>query len=102
MTEKDIIQQGETVKYIITSRNPNFNIEDDDFRVELIYGMMGKKLTIQKSEFQYLDGHWVFSFQTTGMIGPVKAKNFLVPDDSSSSNEKFTVSKAFLYELYFL
>ena len=50
MTEKDIIQEGEKVKYIITSRNPNFNIEEDNFYVELLYGHMGKKLTIQKSE----------------------------------------------------
>ena len=56
MTENDIIQQGETVKYIITSRNPHFNIEEDNFYVELIYGSRGRKLTIQKREMVYGTG----------------------------------------------
>ena len=34
MDAKNIIQQGETLKYIITSQNPNFNIEEDDFYVD--------------------------------------------------------------------
>lgn len=75
MDEKNIIQQGEKVKFIITSRNPNFNIEEDDFYVEIIYGMMGKKLTIQKSDMLYgTDGEFVMQFSTDGMIGPVKAR----------------------------
>ena len=75
MDEKNIIQQGEKVKFIITSRNPNFNIEEDDFYVEIIYGMMGKKLTIQKSDMLYgTDGEYVMQFSTEGMVGPVKAR----------------------------
>ena len=75
MDEKNIIQQGEKVKFIITSRNPNFNIEEDDFYVEIIYGMMGKKLTIQKSDMLYgTDGEYVMQFSTEGMVGPVNAR----------------------------
>ena len=81
MTENDIIQQGETVKYIVTSSNPNFNIEEDDFRVELIYGMMGKKLVIQKSEMVYGDGEYIMQFSTKGMVGKVVARTvFFVLD----------------------
>lgn len=82
MSENDIIQQGEKVKYIVTSRNPNFNIEDDDFRVELIYGMMGKKLVIQKSEMMYgTGGEYIMQFSTSGMVGKVVARTvFFVHD----------------------
>jgi hypothetical protein len=74
MDTKDIIQQGERAKYFVRSDKWNFNFEENSFYLEILYGMMGQKLTIPKSEFQYLDGHWVFSFPTTGMIGPVKAR----------------------------
>ena len=83
MTEKDIIQQGETVKYIVTSRNPNFNIEDDDFRVELIYGMMGKKLVIQKSEMAPSPGsEYIMQFSTKDMVGKVVARTVFYVHDA--------------------
>ena len=89
MTEKDIIKQGETVKYIVTSRNPNFNIEDDDFRVELIYGMMGKKLVIQKSEMMYgTGGEYIMQFSTSGMVGKVMARTVFFVHDSVDPDGK--------------
>lgn len=82
MTENDIIQQGEMVKYIITSRNPNFDIEEDDFYVELIYGMMGQKQTVRKSEMKYgTGGEYLMQFSTKGMVGKVVARTvFFVHD----------------------
>ena len=83
MSENDIIQQGEKVKYIVTSRNPNFNIEEDDFRVELIYGMMGKKLVIQKSDMLYgTDGEYIMQFSTSGMVGKVVARTVYYVHDT--------------------
>lgn len=83
MSENDIIQQGEKVKYIVTSRNPNFNIEEDDFRVELIYGMMGKKLVIQKSEMTYgTGGEYIMQFSTSGMMGKVVARTVFYVHDA--------------------
>ena len=83
MTENDIIQQGEKVKYIVTSRNHNFNIEEDDFRVELIYGMMGKKLVIQKSDMLYgTDGEYIMQFSTSGMVGKVVARTVYYVHDT--------------------
>lgn len=83
MTEKDIIQEGEKVKYIITSRNPNFNIEENDFYVELLYGHMGKKLTIQKSEMLYgTGGEYLMQFSTKGMLGKVTARTVFFVNDA--------------------
>ena len=83
MSENDIIQQGEKVKYIVTSRNHNFNIEEDDFRVELIYGMMGKKLVIQKSDMLYgTDGEYIMQFSTSGMVGKVVARTVFYVHDT--------------------
>ena len=82
MDEKNIIQQGETVKYIITSRDPYFNIDEDDFYVELIYGRMGKKITIQKSEMMYgTGGEYLMQFSTKDMVGKITARTvFFVKD----------------------
>lgn len=83
MTENDIIQQGEKVKFIVTSLNHNFNIEEDDFRVELIYGMMGKKLVIQKSDMLYgTDGEFIMQFSTSGMVGKVVARTVYYVHDT--------------------
>lgn len=83
MSENDIIQQGKKVKYIVTSRNHNFNIEEDDFRVELIYGMMGKKLVIQKSDMMYgTDGEYIMQFSTSGMVGKVVARTVYYVHDT--------------------
>ena len=74
MEAKDIIMQGERGKFFVRSNKWNFNFEENSFYLEILYGMMGGKITIEKSEFLYLDGRWVFSFPTDDMIGPVKAR----------------------------
>lgn len=83
MDERNIIIQGERAKYIVTSTNPNFDMETGDFYVEIIYGMMGKKITIQKNEFLYAPGgEWVMSFDTSDMVGPIKARMVQVLNDT--------------------
>ena len=74
MDAKNIIQQGERAKYFVRSDKWNFNFEENSYYLEIIYGMMGQKITIPKSKFKYLNDHWLFSFPTTGMVGPVKAR----------------------------
>lgn len=90
MDEKNIIQRGELVKYIITSQNPNFNIEEDDFTVEILYGMLGKKLTIPKSDMLYgTGGEYMMQFSTADMIGPVTARmTFMVHDTDVSPDDQ--------------
>jgi hypothetical protein len=74
MEAKNIIQQGERAKFFVRSDKLNFNFEENSYHLEIIYGMFGQKITIPKSEFQYLNEHWVFSFPTDDIIGPVKAR----------------------------
>ena len=75
MDAKNIIQQGETLKYIITSQNPNFDIEENDFYVELIYGMRGQKLVIRKADMLYgSGGEYLMQFSTKGMVGKITAR----------------------------
>ena len=74
MDTKNIIQKGERAKYFVRSDKWNFSFEENSYHLEIIYGMMGKKITIKKSEFKLLNGHWVFSFPTDDMIGAVKAR----------------------------
>ena len=69
MADMNILQQGDKVKYIITSQNPNLDMEVCDFYVELIYGMRAEKVTIQKSEMLYgTDGEFVMIFDTSKMM----------------------------------
>lgn len=83
MDEKNIIIQGERAKYIVTCTNPNFDMETGEFYIEILYGMMGKKITIQKQDMLYATGgEWVMSFDTIDMIGPVKARMVMILNDT--------------------
>jgi hypothetical protein len=74
MDTKNIIMQGERAKYFVRSDKWNFNFEENSFYLEIIYGMQGKKITIPKSEFLFLNNRWLFSFPTTDIVGAVKAR----------------------------
>jgi hypothetical protein len=74
MDTKNIIQRGERAKYFVKSDKWNFSFEENSYRLEIIYGMTGKKIVIPKAEFQLLNGHWLFSFPTQDIIGKVKAR----------------------------
>ena len=86
MADLAIVQQGEKLKFIVTSQNMNLNLEEDDFYVELRYGMMGKKLVIPKSEFLYgTGGEFIMLFTTDGMVGKVTARFVWQCHDTDSS-----------------
>lgn len=72
-----IIPQGELAQYRMQSKRWNFNFEDNDFVLEIIYGMTGQKIVIEKKDVE--DG--VFSFDTTGIIGQLKARLTMVMND---------------------
>ena len=75
MADLNIFQRGDKAKFIITSQNPNLNMETCDFYVELIYGMRADKIVIQKSEMLYgTDGEYVMIFSTEKMIGKITAR----------------------------
>ena len=74
MDSKFIIMQGERAKFFVKSNKNNFRFDENSFYLEIIYGMMGQKIVIPKSEFLYLNEHWIFSFPTSDIVGPVKAR----------------------------
>lgn len=74
MDQNNIIMQGERAKYFIRSDKWNFNFFENSFYLELIYGMQGEKITLQKSDFLYINERWIFSFPTDDIVGAVKAR----------------------------
>jgi hypothetical protein len=87
METKDIIQQGERAKYIVKSMRRDFDFEFNNFTLEIRFGLMSKKITIPKSQFQHLTGRWVFSFSTDHIVGPVVAKLIMeIPDPDCPGN----------------
>jgi hypothetical protein len=89
MDEKNIIQQGERAKYIVTSNRQDFYFGVNDYHLEIIYGMMGSKITIEKTDFREIDGQWVFSFPTDEIIGKVKARLVMEIDDRQEVDEQY-------------
>lgn len=89
MDAKQIIQQGERAKYIVTSNRQDFDFGVNDYHLEIIYGMMGAKITIEKTDFQKLDDYWVFSFPTDEIIGKVKARLVMQIGDRQEVDEQY-------------
>ena len=89
MDEKHIIQQGERAKYIVTSQREDFDFGVNDYHLEIIYGMMGAKITIEKTDFQKLDDYWVFSFQTDNIVGKVMARLVMQIGDRQEVDEQY-------------
>lgn len=79
MDKTRIIQQGEIAKFQV--QIANFDMEANDFRVELIFGYRRKKATIEKSQMLENGGTYYFTFDTDGMVGRVTARCvWFVPD----------------------
>ena len=96
MAELNIFQQGDKVKFIITSQNPNLDMETCDFYVELIYGMRRNKMTIQKADMLYgTDGEYVMIFSTDGMVGKITARFvwFAIDTDIDPDNRRQEVDE---------
>ena len=89
MDAKHIIQQGERAKYIVTSQREDFDFGVNDYHLEIIYGMMGSKITIEKTDFQKLDDYWVFSFPTDNIVGKVMARMVMEIGDRQEVDEQY-------------
>ena len=86
MAEMNIIPQGKKVKYIITSQNPVLDLDVNDFYIEIIYGMLGRKLTISKDDLLYgTDGEYIMMFQTNDMVGKLTARFVWQAHDTDSN-----------------
>lgn len=79
---KNILQQGDEAKYAMRIDQEGYNMETDNFELELSWGMMGKKMTIKKSEMTWtIDGYFFFIFDSSDMVGRVTARcTYWVPD----------------------
>lgn len=89
MDAKHIIPQGERAKYIVTSNRQDFDFGVNDYHLEIIYGMMGSKITIEKTDFQKLDDYWVFSFPTDNIVGKVMARLVMQIGDRQEVDEQY-------------
>jgi hypothetical protein len=89
MDAKQIIQQGERAKYIVTSNRQDFDFGVNDYHLEIIYGMMGAKITIEKTDFQKFDDYWVFSFPTDNIVGKVLARLVMQIGDRQEVDEQY-------------
>lgn len=79
MDKTRIIQQGEIAKFQV--QIANFDMEANDFRVELIFGYRRKKATIEKSQMLENGGTYYFTIGTASMVGRVTARCvWFVPD----------------------
>ena len=98
MTEKDIIVAGEEAKYFIDIQQEGFSMADDDFTVELLWGMQGQTMTLMKHDMNAdTSGKYFFSFPTKGMVGTVTARCvWQVPDTDESDSERTKVDEQIL------
>ena len=77
----NVIPQGETAVFSVKSNRMNFSFDDNDFRLEIIYGMAGQRVTILKKDLEKVDGKWQFSFYTSNMIGQLTARLIMYMND---------------------
>ena len=98
MDTKKIIQQGEEAKVMITITRTGFVMNDDDFKVKLMWGLMGQSMTITKDQMFSNDrDEWFFIFDTSPMIGPVTAEcTYYVPDGDYPDGLRTVVDRQYL------
>ena len=77
----NVIPQGEQAVFIVKSNRMNFDLGENDFKLEIIYGMSGQRVTILKKDLEKVDGQWQFSFDTSDMIGQLTARMTLYMAD---------------------
>lgn len=80
MDKTRILQQGEEAKFQIAIKD--FDMDANDFKVELVYGYRRTTVEIDKSQMVHsADGKYFFTFDTDGMAGRVTAVcTWQVPD----------------------
>jgi hypothetical protein len=74
MANHNIIPQGEQARFIVKSNRADFSFEESDYSLEIIYGMNGQRITIDKDEFVKEGNDWTVRFSTSGIVGSVLAR----------------------------
>lgn len=95
---KNIVQQGEMVKFKITINQQGFVQNEDDFRVRLTYGMLRKEMVIEKKDMiSNSNDEWFFMFPTDDMVGLVMAScEFDVPDGDYKHGYRREVDRQYI------
>ena len=84
----NVIPQGETAVFSVKSNRMNFSFDDNDFMIEIIYGMAGQRVTILKKDLEKVDGKWRFSFDTSNMIGQLTARLTMYMNDPDCPDDE--------------
>lgn len=84
----NVIPQGEQAVFVVKSNRVNFSFDDNDFRLEIIYGMAGQRVTILKKDLEKVDGKWRFSFDTSNMIGQLTARLTMYMNDPDCPDDE--------------
>lgn len=98
MANIEIIQQGDVAKYQVEIKHEDFDMMHDDFEVTLEWGLLGKYVTIKKSEMPCdEDGHWFMLFDSSDAIGRVMATcHYWVPDSDMSDGVREEVDRQYI------
>ena len=84
----NVIPQGEQAVFVVKSNRVNFSFDDNDFRLEIIYGMAGQRVTILKKDLEKVDGKWQFAFDTSNMIGQLTARLTMYMNDPDCPDDE--------------
>jgi hypothetical protein len=84
----NVIPQGEQAVFVVKSNRMNFSFDDNDFRLEIIYGMAGQRVTILKKDLEKVDGKCRFSFDTSNMIGQLTARLTMYMNDPDCPDDE--------------
>ena len=84
----NVIPQGEQAVFSVKSNRVNFSFDDNDFVLEIIYGMAGQRVTILKKDLEKVEGKWRFSFDTSNMIGQLTARLTMYMNDPDCPDDE--------------
>lgn len=95
MDKTRIIQQGEEVKFQVQIKD--FDMEANDFRVELVYGYRRTTVTIEKVQMLENAGLFYIIFDTDDIVGRVTARcTWFIPDTDAPDSYREKVDEQFL------
>ena len=95
MDKTRIIQQGEEVKFQVQIKD--FDMEANDFRVELVYGYRRTTVTIEKVQMLENSGLFYIIFDTDDIVGRVTARcTWFIPDTDAPDSYREKVDEQFL------
>ena len=94
----NVLEAGMEAKYFIDIQQEGFSMADDDFTVELRWGMRPKSLMITKQDMiADTSGKYFFEFDTKKMVGKVTAIcRYYVPDTDDPDSVREEVDEQFL------